>query len=423
MAGVSNKKLLSEIAELKERLEEAEQLINAIKAGEVDAFAVNKDNKPDVFTLESGDYAYRVLVEEFNEGALTITEDALIVYTNSYFCELIGLDYDRVIGSYFHELVHAESVPYFHDLLGASLTDKAKGEIILDTPTRTIPVYISITSLQPKLPSLGIIITDLTHKKQSDQVILNYQKDLEFKNNALTETNAELASFAYIASHDLQEPLRKIQTIADLILEREGSGFSADTKKYFDRMIVASQRMQQLIISLLNYSRFAAADSDFVLADLNQLVKESRENLQQSIDDTKAIVESSGLPSLKVIPYQIIQLFTNIIQNALKYKKPAVAPRIDIKASRFSRAQLDLPATLNASHYWIIRISDNGMGFEQQYVKRIFELFQRLSHGEGIEGTGIGLPICQKIVQNHKGYITAEGQKGVGATFLVYLPA
>lgn len=423
MAGIRKQQLLLEIAELKDRLEEAEQLINAIKAGEVDAFAINTDNKPDVYTLESGDYAYRVLVEEFGEGAVTVTEEGLIVYTNSYFCELLGLPYDQVIGSNFLNFLHSDSVSSFQRLLAISLTGKSKGEILLGVGDRTIPVYISMTSLQPKLPSLGIIITDLTRRKEIEEVIINYQKDLEYKNSALTRTNAELASFAYIASHDLQEPLRKIQTIADLILEKEAANFSAETKKYFERMMVSSRRMQRLIIALLDYSRFALSESDFVLTDLNQLLTEVLENLQQSMEETGTTVESSNLPSLKIIPYQFIQLFSNIIQNAIKYRKPDVAPRIVISASKFALAQLDLPATCRAAHYWEIRIRDNGIGFEQQYSDRIFQLFQRLSSRPEIEGTGIGLPICQKIVQNHEGYITAEAQPGVGATFVIYLPA
>jgi PAS domain S-box-containing protein len=423
MAGKRKQQLLMELAELKDRLEEAEQLINAIKAGEVDAFAINTDNKPDVYTLESGDYAYRVLVEEFGEGALTVTEEGLIVYTNSYFCELLGLPYDQVIGSNFFNLLHSGSVSSFQRLLAVSLTGKSKGEILLAIGDRTIPVYISMTSLQPKLPSLGIIITDLTRRKEIEEVIINYQKDLEFKNNALTRTNAELASFAYIASHDLQEPLRKIQTIADLILEKEAASFSPETKKYFERMILSSRRMQRLIIALLDYSRFALSEADFVQTDLDQLLTEVMDNLQQSMEETGTTVESSGLPSLKVIPYQFIQLFSNLLQNAIKYRKPDVAPRIVIGASKFPLAQLDLPASFRADYYWEIRIRDNGIGFEQQYSGRIFELFQRLSNRPEIEGTGIGLPICQKIVQNHEGYITAEAQTGIGATFVIYLPA
>ena len=326
MGGDAKNKLLSEIAELKEKLQEYEQLVEAIKTGEVDAFAINKNNKPAVYTLESGDYAYRILVEEFNEGALTITEDALIVYTNSYFCELIGLPYNRVIGSSFVSLLHSGSVSKFHNLLGTAISGKSKGEIQLSIADRIVSVYISMTSLQPNLPSVGMIITDLTQKKEGEKAIQRYQQELEINNHELTRTNAELASFSFVASHDLQEPLRKIQTMSDLILEKDGANFSPGTQKYFSKIIAASQRMQRLIIALLDYSRYNASDADFVVTDLNCVVEEAMENLQQRIDETGATIKLSKLPTLNVIPFQFVQLFSNLLGNALKYKRVDVPP-------------------------------------------------------------------------------------------------
>lgn len=421
MAGDKNNKLSSEIAELKEKLQEYEQLIEAIKAGDVDAFAINRNNKPDVYTLESGDYAYRILVEEFNEGALTITDDGLIVYTNSYFCELLGLPYDRVIGSSFLNLLHTRSATRFDQLLGTAKNGKSKGEIDLTTGDRIIPVYISLTTLQPYLPSVGIIITDLTRRKDSEKVLQRYQQDLEIKNDELMRTNAELASFTYVASHDLQEPLRKIQTMADLILERDGPNFTPGTQKYFDKIIATSKRMQQLIIALLDYSRVNAADSAYVVTDLNRLLEDAKENLQQRIEESGASIESGLLPVLKVIPFQIVQLFSNLLGNALKYRRPDVSPRIGISAATVAAGGPGLPGILRKGSYWEITVRDNGMGFDQNQAERMFGLFQRLAGKNDIEGTGIGLPICLKIAQNHGGHITAEGHPGAGSVFKIYI--
>jgi PAS domain S-box-containing protein len=418
MAGETIKQLQSEIEELKERLAESEQLIDAIKAGEVDAFAIQTD----VYTLQSGDYAYRILIEEFGEGALNVTEEGLIVYTNAYFCQLIGLPYEKVIGSQLQELVNAGSTSYYEELFAASLAGQSKGEINLSAGGRIIPVYISLTSLQPKLASVGIIVTDLTEKKRNERVILSYQKDLEANNLALTQSNSELASFAYIASHDLQEPLRKIQLFSNLILEHDADRFTPRTKDYFNRMTEAARRMQRLIIALLDYSRITTAETTYLLTDLNGLVGEVRDSLQVIVEETGALIDISGLPVLRVIPHQFIQLFSNIILNAIKYRKPGFAPMIEISAAKLPVAGLRLPANFKDSHYWEIRISDNGIGFDQQYAGRIFELFQRLNNAPEVEGTGIGLSICYKIVQNHGGYITAEGSKGEGATFVLYLP-
>jgi PAS domain S-box-containing protein len=411
--------LQSEIADLRERLAESEQLIDAIKAGEVDAFAIQTD----VYTLQSGDYAYRVLVEEFGEGALNVTEEGLIVYTNTYFCELMGLPYEKVIGSSLEDLIHSGSKSYYQELLEASLTGQCKGEINLFSGGRMIPVYISLTSLQPKLESVGIIITDLTEKKQKDLVIQNYQRDLEANNLALTQSNAELASFAYIASHDLQEPLRKIQLFSNLILEKDADRFSPRARDYFNRMVEAARRMQRLIIALLDYSRITTVETPYLLTDLNGIAGEVGDNLQAILEETGALIDVAGLPTLRVIPHQFVQLFSNIILNAIKYRKPGFAPIIVISASKWPVGDLHLPANFKCPHYWEIRIKDNGIGFDQQYAGRIFELFQRLSNAPEVDGTGIGLSICHKIMQNHGGYITAEGSVGEGATFVLYLPA
>lgn len=162
----SNQKLLEKIEKLESRLEEADQLIEAIKSGEVDAFAVNGDGEPEVYTLQSGDYAYRVLIEEFGEGAVNVTEDGLIVYANPYFLGLIRMPYDTVIGSYIFDFIESNSAQDFQVIFAKGITGKSKGEINLLVEGTLIPVYISLTSLQPRLPTVGIILTDLTQKKK-----------------------------------------------------------------------------------------------------------------------------------------------------------------------------------------------------------------------------------------------------------------
>jgi PAS domain S-box-containing protein len=244
--------LLVKIRDLEERLSEANQLIQAIQEGEVDAFAIRKNNTPEIYTLQSGDYAYRVLIEKFGEGALNLTEEGLIVYSNTYFFELLGLPYEKVIGSFIFEMVSEASQKAFRELFAASLTGNSKGEIIFSIDGRSIPVYVSLTSLQPNLPTVGMIITDLTEKKRHEEVIAHYNLQLAAKNQELENQNGELASFTYVASHDLQEPLRKIQTFSSRILEKEEDRFSAEGRDYFVRMRGAAARMQRLIEALLS---------------------------------------------------------------------------------------------------------------------------------------------------------------------------
>ena len=171
--------LLSKIRELENRLAESEQLIDAIKSGEVDAFAINKQNQSEVYTLQTGDYAYRVLIEEFGEGALNVTEEGLIVYTNRYFLELLKVPYEFVIGSSLFDFVHPDSELQFRKLFRESLHGKSKGEVNLISGNDVVPVYISLTSLQPKLATVGIIITDFSEKKRNERLIMEYQKNLE----------------------------------------------------------------------------------------------------------------------------------------------------------------------------------------------------------------------------------------------------
>jgi PAS domain S-box-containing protein len=421
MNELSKEELLAKIDDLENRLSESEHLIEAIKAGEVDAFAIKTENTPEVFTLQSGDYAYRLLIEEFGEGAVNVAEEGLIVYTNPYFYKLTSLTYEKVIGANIFEFVHPDSLESFAKLFVQGLQDKSKGEINLLVGQNTIPVYVSLTSLQPKLDTVGIIISDLTEKKKNERVILKYQKDLESKNDELHQRNVELASFGYIASHDLQEPLRKIQTFSDRILEKEGESLSENAVDYFKRIIAASERMSKLIHALLSYSRISAAENIFFPTDLNETIKEVILDLSDLMNAKNAVVNVGKLPTVPTLTFQFNQLFTNIISNAIKYSKKDVQPVIDISATIVTKELTGLQ-NLQADKYWQLTIADNGIGFEPKYATQIFELFKRLHGKNEYEGTGIGLSICKKIVQNHGGYIMASGQPGCGSTFTIYLP-
>jgi light-regulated signal transduction histidine kinase (bacteriophytochrome) len=266
------------------------------------------------------------------------------------------------------------------------------------------------------------VITDLSFKKRNEGVILQYQKDLESKNMELLQINSELASFAYVASHDLQEPLRKIKTFTTRILEREKGSFPDEIKNYFNRIVSATGRMQDLIVALLDYSRTNTSDVVYAPTNLNLVVDEVKTTLREQIEDKKAVIESSKLPTLKVIPFQFQQLFLNIISNAIKYRNPEMPPHIKITAGIVPVSEAQADTSLKDKDYWKIQIVDNGIGFEQKYADKIFELFQRLHGKSEYEGTGIGLAICKKIVNNHGGFIKATGQPGQGSTFSIYLP-
>jgi len=181
--------------------------------------------------------------------------------------------------------------------------------------------------------------------------------------------------------------------------------------------------MQNLIEALLSYSR--TNTSDFILepTDLNKVLQSVQRDLQEKIDEHNVVIESQHLPTLNIVPLQFQQLFANIISNAIKYRKPDVDPVIKITASIVPASEINTPMLLPKSRYWKISIADNGIGFEAQHETKVFELFQRLHGKTEYEGTGIGLAICKKIMQNHKGFINAKGVPGQGATFNLFLPA
>ncbi len=246
--------------------------------------------------------------------------------------------------------------------------------------------------------------------------------ELQKKNISLENINNELLSFNYVASHDLQEPLRKIRAFISRIKDT-GEPFSETTSRYFDRIDDAALRMQKLIEALISYSRANNTEDDFETCDLNVIVAQVNEELKDEIELKQASIKSDDLPVLRVIPMQFHQLFTNLLSNALKYSRTDIKPEINITAEVVNNTR-DLKKDVYLPHarYWKISIKDNGIGFEKDYEDKIFELFQRLHGKNEFEGTGIGLAICRKIMQNHDSYIFAEGVPNKGATFNIYFP-
>jgi two-component system CheB/CheR fusion protein len=257
---------------------------------------------------------------------------------------------------------------------------------------------------------------DITERKKVEELLKN-------QNEELAKMNIELKSFAYISSHDLQEPLRKIQTFAGRILEKEYAHLSENGRELFKRMHDAAKRMQALIKDLLDYSRMGNEERVFEHTDLSKIIQEVKEELQEEIQTKSATIKSEVVCHANIIPFQFRQLLYNLISNSLKFAKPYEAPRIEIKSRTSKGSTFNNPQLLPQRNYCHISIADNGIGFEPQYNARIFEVFQRLHGIEKYKGTGIGLAIVKKIVDNHNGFITAEGELNKGATFNIYIPA
>ncbi len=248
------------------------------------------------------------------------------------------------------------------------------------------------------------------------------EENLKNKMIRLNQTNRELEEFAYVASHDMQEPLRKITTFSDRLNEKYHDVLSGDGALYLSRIIASAENMRSLINDLLEFSRVSTTNLPFELTDLNNIVRQVKTDLELIIEETGSVISTQPLPAVEAIPSQIKQLFTNIINNGIKFRKPGLNPVIDITVSTLvepGQLQLELaPGTT----YYKIQITDNGIGFDEEYATRIFQVFQRLHGKSEYPGSGIGLAICKKITEYHKGIIYAENLPGKGARFVFILP-
>ncbi|WP_332369111.1 ATP-binding protein [Spirosoma telluris] len=242
------------------------------------------------------------------------------------------------------------------------------------------------------------------------------------RNEELQHMNKELEAFAYVSSHDLQEPLRKIQTFAGRILEEENQHLTDNGKSYLQRLQLAAARMQQLIQDLLAFSRVNTAERNVELTDLSALVGDVLSEIEEAIADKQAIIDVSELGTASVSVFQFRQLMHNLIGNALKFSNPAISPHIRIKSQLVKGSELPYTTLLPEKTYCHITITDNGIGFDAQYRDRIFDVFQRLHSQEQYNGTGIGLAIAKKIVENHNGIIMATSELNKGAQFDIYIP-
>ncbi|MES2647557.1 MAG: ATP-binding protein [Bacteroidota bacterium] len=247
-------------------------------------------------------------------------------------------------------------------------------------------------------------------------------KALENKNAELEKMNMELESFAYIASHDLQEPLRKIATYSNLIYNKDQQNLSGSGRHYLERLNRSVTRMQALIKDLILFTQLKDDEQVFELINLNDIIDDVTENLAEDISEKSVSLKVGSMCEAMIIPFQFNQLIQNILSNAIKFTRPGIAPVISITSSIVKGTTLPFENITPGTYYCHISITDNGIGFDQQYSKQIFKVFQRLNAREEFDGTGIGLSIVKKIVDNHKGFINATGEVNKGANFNIYLP-
>jgi PAS domain S-box-containing protein len=412
----------AELDELRHQLFEAHETIEAIRTGQIDALVVEGTNGNELYTLKTADQAYRVFIEKMTEGAVTLNKEGIILYCNSQFASMVAQPLSNVIGSPFRNFIASNDIDRYQSIFRQCWTKDCKEEVLLKRDDHNVPVQLSLTSIELENGlALSLIVTDLSAQKKTQQQLEESNRQLAQMNQALEVSNHDLQQFASVASHDLQEPLRKIQIFSRLLLDKIQHTLTPTSKKYLDKIIDSAGRMKVLIVDVLNYSKLSAHDNVFERVDLNRIVAEVLEDFELLIQEKGGTVTVADLPCIDVNRGQIRQVFQNVLSNALKFTETDIPPVIQIRAERSSQKSFD-SAVQQDGPYCLISIKDNGIGFDEAYLANIFALFERLHSKDSYEGTGIGLAITKKIVEKHNGLVSAKSQPGKGSEFLLLLP-
>jgi PAS domain S-box-containing protein len=359
-----------------------------------------------------------LILESAGEGICGLDLDEKIVFANPAAARITGWEIEEIIGSPEHQIFGRNG----SEEREALESGKAREQVFSRKNGASVSVEFLKTPIQENGSRLGavLIFKDITERKRAEERLA--QKAAE-----LARSNAELEQFAFVASHDLQEPLRKIQAFGDRLKARCQSA-PPEAHDYLERMQNAAARMQTLINDLLAFSRVIRSSQPFVPVDLAALTEDVLGDLEVRIEKTGAKVIVGKLPAIEADPMQMRQLVQNLVSNALKFQPPNATPEVRISARIFEQPDAVPSAEgINGAHaaerqVCELTFQDNGIGFDEKYVDRIFAVFQRLHGRSEYEGTGVGLAVCRRIADRHNGAIVAKSEPGQGATFIVTLP-
>jgi len=354
--------------------------------------------------LKTSENQFRTLTENSVDVIVRYDTDLKIAYINRG-SKSLGLSKEGAIGKSVNELGMGEEQTYlWEETLKTGEIQFFEYNLPGVKELRTFSVYIVPEIIDGKLNSLLAVIRNITKRKQAE---LQLQETIE----ELKRSNAELQQFAYVTSHDLQEPLRTIASFTQLLERRYKGKLDSDADEFMEYIVDASKRMQQLINDLLEYSRVATKLGEFQPVDVGEVLDTSLNNLKSSIEENNAEITHDKLPTVTADKTQLIQLFQNLIGNAIKFKKPDEPPKIHISSRKDEE-----------KGEYLFAVADNGIGMEPQYAERIFVIFQRLHTREEYQGTGIGLAIVKRIIDRHGGRVWVESELGKGSTFYFTIP-
>jgi PAS domain S-box-containing protein len=385
--------------------------------------------------VEASELRFRTLLEAISPMTWTNTPEGEVNFYNQQWYNYTGLDYEQTKAWGWQAVVHPDDLPY---TLETYLKSLKSGDIfVVENRYRRGSDGMYRWHLNRALPirdetgniTLWVGTATDIHEQKRIEAELERQvqartRELKESNQDLLRSNENLTRFAYVASHDLQEPLRKIQSFGSLLQSQYATGLGENGMDMINRMQSSAGRMSELLKDLLAYSRISTRQQAFDPVSLADIVARVLETLELQIHQTGALIRVDDLPTVNGDDSQLGQLFQNLLSNAIKFRHPDLAPQIQISYAVVPASGLpqNVRTTREASRYHLFSVTDNGIGFDEKYADRIFEVFQRL-HGRSVySGTGVGLAICQKVVENHGGAISAHSQPGAGSTFKVYLP-
>ena len=418
--------------------------------------------------IEESERHFRQLADLMPSKISNADKEGNVIYFNKQWLDYTGLNFQALKDFGYHNILHADELEVFQEKFKIASETKTvlememrflnkngdyKWHLNLASPVlddnQEIKMWVGSTTeihdqvlqktalelaVQQRTAALEIVNRELqfqNDEKEKRSAELNIaNEELVFQNNEkgkrsaeLSLANKELEAFNYVSSHDLQEPLRKIQTFSALILEKEHQNLSDNGKYIFKRMQLAAGRMQQLIQDLLSFSRLNTTERKFEPANIKNIINEMLLDFKDTIDEKHAVIEAHiPVTELNIIPFQFMQLMQNLISNALKFAKKDSPLHLVITTVLAKGRELFNVKLLPETSYCHIVFEDNGIGFDQTFSDRIFEVFQKLHSREDYAGTGIGLAIVKKIVENHNGIVSATSQAGKGARFDIYIP-
>ena len=424
-------------------LREANCLIHELRVHQVELEMQNEELRRVQNDLEVSRSRYSDLYDFAPVGYLTLKKNGQILELNLTAARKLGVERGHLVNAHFQNYIFPPDKKVFFSHLKA-IFDKRQRQIseVRLSPKGGELFYARIESIYLEEENgTGLCranISDVTLLKLAEQVLQNAHAELErlveertgeltksnellkISGEKLVRSNEELQDFAFIASHDMQEPLRKIRTFANRLKEKHGENLDSQGREFLERMNNSAKRMSEMVKGLLDYSRVGNESNLFTLTDLTRIITEVVSDLDVLIANTGGRVEVGDLPTLEVDPIQMRQLFQNLIVNSLKFRGEE-KPLIKIYTQPVAADQ-EIAENIHGKTYQIF-VEDNGIGFDEQFLDRIFTMFQRLNGRSSYEGCGIGLSICRRIVEHHGGSITARSKLGAGSTFIATLPA